>query len=145
MPETTFEKIQRKTGRKQVECKCNICKSQCTICPCLGTPEDILNLIKAGYLDRLSPTEWRSGIYMGLTDKPVNIIAPTYDERKGACTFFTNGLCELHDRGLKPTEGKLSSHLLAADNFDKKKSVTWAVVKEWLTISDDEQDRMLES
>ena len=28
----------------------------------------------------------------------------------GACPFFKDGLCMLHDKGLKPTEGRLASH-----------------------------------
>jgi hypothetical protein len=34
---STFENIIRKTGRKPVSCKCNVCKSQCSKAPCLGT------------------------------------------------------------------------------------------------------------
>ena len=143
MPETTFEKIQRKTGRKPIECKCNICKSQCQTVPCLGTPEDIKAIIEAGYADRLRLTEWQAGVHMNVTNRSVHIIAPAWDKNKGSCTFFTNGLCELHATGLKPTEGKLSSHQLKADNFDIKKAVSWNVVKEWFTITDEEQQKML--
>ena len=47
------------------------------------------------------------------------------------CTFFHDGLCELHDKGLKPTEGKLSHHTISIDNFSTKKSISWNVAKEW--------------
>lgn len=94
MAESTIEKIIRRTGRKPVECKCKLCKSQCKT-PCLGTPDDIEKLIAAGYEDRLSPTVWAAGILMGIVSRPIDIIAPTYDEAKGACTFFNDGLCEL--------------------------------------------------
>lgn len=50
------------------------------------------------------------------------------------CTFFTaDGLCELHALGLKPTEGRLSHHSIRIDNFRASKSVSWAVVQEWLS------------
>ena len=42
------------------------------------------------------------------------------------------GLCRLHDSGLKPTEGKLSYHLLADDNFCFERSLSWNVAKEWI-------------
>ena len=49
------------------------------------------------------------------------------------CSFFHNGLCELHDRGLKPTEGRLSHHSTRIDNFKASKSIAWNVAKEWLS------------
>lgn len=136
MSESTFEKIQRKTGRKPTECKCKLCKSQCKSV-CLGTPEDIIKIIHAGYGERLSPTLWGAGVLMGLTNKPVDIVAPTFDEEKGCCTFFIDGLCELHEKGLKPTEGKLSHHSFNVDNFNANKSLSWNVVKEWINVSDE--------
>lgn len=135
--ETTFQKISRKSGRKPVECKCTICKSQCQKQVCLGTPEDIVKLVNAGYSDRLMRTMWGAGVMMGLVKEPVEIVAPYYDRAKGSCTFFTNGLCELHDLGLKPTEGKLSHHSTDVDNFNAKKSLSWLVVKEWLALTAD--------
>lgn len=132
--ETTFQKISRKSGRKPTECKCQECKSQCRIAPCLGTPEDITKLIAAGYEDRLSPTEWRAGMLMGVIDRPVNMIQAT--QEKGGCTFFKDGLCELHDKGLKPTEGRLSNHATRIDNFDPKKSLSWLIAKEWLELKE---------
>lgn len=48
------------------------------------------------------------------------------------CVFFQNGLCELHDRGLKPTEGRLSYHTLTEESFDFSKSLAWNVAREWL-------------
>ena len=58
--ETSLQRIMRKTGRRPIECKCQKCKQQCKT-PCLGTPEDILRLIKAGYKDRLAPKYILSG------------------------------------------------------------------------------------
>lgn len=125
--ESTYQKIIRKTGFKPTNCKCSLCKSQCNS-PCLGTPEDMAKIIGAGFSNRLMITE----------DRGVSIIAPLYDENKESCTFFTDGLCELHDKGLKPTEGKLSHHTTTLLTFNKKKSVHAAVLKEWVNISEDE-------
>lgn len=130
--ESTFSYIMRKSGRKPMACSCEKCKSQCHT-PCLGTPEDILNIIKAGYADRLAVTEWAAGILMGVCDDIVPMVQPTIVN--GWCTFYHDGLCELHESGLKPTEGKLSHHSIRIDNFVPKKSLSWLVAKEWLSAN----------
>lgn len=129
-----FNEIARKSGRKPIQCNCEKCKMQCRT-PCLGTPQDIMRLIEAGYEDRLAPADWYVGIMFGVTDKPVRMVQPR-QENNGWCTFYHDGLCELHDKGLKPTEGKLSSHLIRIDNFNPKKSLAWLVAKEWLAMAD---------
>ena len=48
------------------------------------------------------------------------------------CIFFKDGLCELHDLGLKPLEGRLSHHSIKIDNFNPKKSLAWLIAKEWI-------------
>lgn len=127
--ESQLHRIMRKTGRKPSQCKCKLCQLQCKQ-PCLGTPQDIERLIDAGYADRLEPTEWAAGIIMGLCQGTINMIQARIEET--GCTFFKNGLCELHDKGLKPTEGRLSHHSLRADNWVAKKSISWHVAREWL-------------
>lgn len=138
-----LQRIIAKTGRRPTECKCRLCKSQCHT-PCLGTPQDILRLMDAGYTNRLAPTMWMAGMLMGVTTEPVPLIqAECLDGAFGGivdigvnshCTFQReDGLCELHDKGLKPTEGRLSHHSLKLDNFKRQKSVSWAVVQEWLS------------
>ena len=47
------------------------------------------------------------------------------------CALFENGLCQLHDLNLKPTEGRLSHHTIMQENFDFDKSLTWQVAKTW--------------
>lgn len=130
--ESTLERIIRKTGFKPTNCKCQLCKSQCDQ-PCVGTPEDMAKIIGAGYEKRL----------MIINDRGVAIISPLLDKEKGSCTFFTNGLCELHDKGLKPTEGKLSHHSTTLETFNKKKSVHAAVLKEWENISEEQLTQLL--
>ena len=126
--ESPTQRIIRRTGRKPIQCKCKLCQQQCHT-NCLGTPQDILRLIKAGYADRLAPTEWWAGMVMGCTDHPVVMVQPTNDGEW--CTFFHDGLCELHNKGLKPTEGKLSHHSMKVDNWTPRKSISWNVAKEW--------------
>lgn len=128
--ESQLHRIIRKTGRKPCQCKCKLCQEQCHQ-PCLGTPQDILRLIDAGYADRLAVTEWVAGLIMGMAPFPVPMIQARREDN-GWCTFFKDGLCELHDKGLKPTEGRLSHHSLRADNWSPKKSISWHVAREWL-------------
>ena len=134
--ETSLQRIMRKTGRRPIECKCQKCKQQCKT-PCLGTPEDILRLIKAGYKERLAMTHWWVGIARGKLDFPV-IMIQARQEENGYCTFFHDGLCELHDLGLKPTEGRLSHHSITKENFKFGKSLSWNVAKEWMDMRNGE-------
>lgn len=129
--ETTFERIVRKSGMKPISCKCQLCKSQCKV-PCKGTPEDMIKIIAAGYADRVMKIDFQG----------VQIITPLYDKNKQSCTFFTNGLCELHESGLKPTEGKLSYH--TTETFNYKKSISRFVMQEWETISDADAKGLVE-
>lgn len=130
--ETSLQRIMRKTGRKPIECKCQKCKQQCKT-PCLGTPEDILRIINAGYKERLAITHWWVGIARGKLDFPV-IMIQARQEENGYCTFYHDGLCELHDLGLKPTEGRLSHHSITKENFKFGKSLSWNVAKEWMDM-----------
>lgn len=117
-------------GYKVTECSCERCKNQCRT-PCLGTPEDIDRLIKAGYGDRLALTLWRAGLLIGCTNKIIKLVAPIQEDN-GWCTFRTSdGLCELHDKGLKPTEGKLTHHSNLL-RVRPDRNLTWLIVKEWL-------------
>lgn len=127
--ESTFYKIMRKTGRKQVSCKCQLCKSQCVKSICLGTPEDIEKIIDAGYGDRIRPMGWGAGLLMNVTDHIIPMFQA--DDNHGTCVFFKDGLCQLHEKGLKPTEGKLSHHTTTVENLVAKKSLSWNVAKEW--------------
>lgn len=107
LKEGLFDFLVQETGVKPVSCSCNTCKSMCKEGPCLGTPLDIVAIIEAGYADKLCLTEVRSLIPFGIPAHET--IQPRYDKQKKACAFFTDeGLCELHDKGLKPTEGKLA-------------------------------------
>lgn len=91
-----------------VSCSCDTCVNMCKTAPCLGTRDDIIKIAKAGYGSRLFPTTVSAPIVLQLFGKPINLIAPKFDKQ---CTFLTeDNKCELHDKGLKPTEGKLAIH-----------------------------------
>lgn len=136
--ETALQRIIRKTGRKPVECRCSQCTMQCRT-PCLGTPEDILRLLKAGYKKRLSPTLWGVGLVLGRLPYMVPMVQAR--QVNGYCTFFRDGLCELHRTGLKPTEGRLSYHTITKENLKFDSSLSWNVAREWL---DERNDTVIE-
>lgn len=126
----TDDKIIRLTGRSPVSCRCRFCKAQCLRAPCLGTPQDIWMLIEAGYKDKLAVTMWGVGMIIGALSYSIPMIQIV--ETPAGCVFFENGLCQLHDLGLKPTEGRLSHHSIKEENFDFSKSLSWNVAHEWL-------------
>ena len=129
MSETTLQKIIRRTGRKPVECTCRACKEQCRT-PCLGTPDDIMKLIEAGYIDKLLPTGWVVGMMLGKIDHVIPMVQLKKAEN-GFCVLYKDGLCLLHELGLKPTEGKLSHHTIKAENTSFRKLLSYNVAKEW--------------
>lgn len=108
-------------------CTCEHCKNMCKV-PCIGTPRDIEAIIDAGYADKLAMTKWMVGkIYAN--EPPIDMIQPLSEN--GWCLFRKpDGLCELHDLGLKPTEGVLAS--CKEKNIEYKDSVLRAVAHEWV-------------
>lgn len=128
-----LQRIICKTGRKPSVCKCQKCKNQCRI-PCLGTPQDILRLIEAGYQERLKPTYWCVGLILGKLNYSIVMIQAIQTD-EGWCIFHKEGLCELHDLGHKPTEGRLSHHETKPENYVFSKGLAYNVAKEWLDKS----------
>jgi hypothetical protein len=105
---TQFDFVRLKSGFEPNQCACNSCQSMCKNTPCIGTPDDIMNIIEAGYGDRVEKTLWVAGVKNG--PPPTEMIQPSFDQQRGCCTFLTeSGLCELHELGLKPTEGRLAT------------------------------------
>lgn len=99
------ERIKKLVGidhnRWEQPCTCDKCKNMRKV-PCIGTPKDIEGIIDAGYADRLKETTWMVGFRFA-REKPIEMIQPT--EKDGWCAFRQpDGLCELHDLGLKPTQ-----------------------------------------
>ena len=113
-------------------CTCDKCKAMCQI-PCAGSFEDIKKIIENGFEKRLM-----LGTYYRLNGDIIFLL-PAYKgaECKNAglpvgersCTFQTEeGLCELHDLGLKPTEGKLALHDRA-----NPRNTRYHLVETWLS------------
>lgn len=127
------DKIIRISGAKPCQCSCEKCRSLCHT-PCLGTPDDIEKLIQAGYGDRLEVTHWGVGILAGVTDKVIGMLQPRL-EPNGWCTFRrADGLCELHDKDLKPLEGKLASCAPRPVGWSIHKDFTWLIAQTWLPL-----------
>ena len=106
----------------------------CQRTPCLGTPHDILALIDAGYADKVCYTEWAAGIRLGHISQPIPMVqikSTNNAKHDGCCVFFNDGNCDLHDNGLKPTEGKLSHHEVSVRELQKEYNLTYQVAKEW--------------
>lgn len=49
---------------------------------------------------------------MGVINRPIPMVQPLFNEETGYCVFFKDGLCELHDKKLKPIEGKIISSFI---------------------------------
>lgn len=131
------ERIKKLVGidhnRWEQPCACDKCKNMCEV-PCIGTPKDIEAIIDAGYADRLKETMWMTGFRLA-REKPIAMIQPA--EESGWCVFRRpDGLCEPHDRGLKPTEGVLAScKVVEEDNVPTyETSVLRAVAHEWVKV-----------
>lgn len=101
----------------QESCTCERCKDMCKR-PCWGTPEDIKAIIECDYGHRLMADYWEAD--GASNNKHIDVLCPASLGSEGedapyftavGCTFQDeNGLCELHDLGLKPTEGRLAFH-----------------------------------
>lgn len=128
--EEVFERIANQVGRHNVSCNCEKCKQMCLRTPCLGTPQDILALIDAGYADKVCYTEWAAGILFGYTKYPIPMVQ-IKNLKDGSCVLFHDGKCELHESGLKPTEGKLSHHEVSARELKPEYNLTFQVALEW--------------
>jgi len=115
---------------KESECSCDACKKMCLHQPCLGTPLDILKIVEAGHGDKLAGSVWLTGIVTETHDKPVQMIQPLKTE-KGCAFLDEDCLCTLHDKGLKPTEGKIAHH---SDKIvsDFKETINYKVAMSWI-------------
>lgn len=112
----------------------------CETRPCWGTPEDIRRIISAGFANRLM-VDWWSGTLDGF-DSP-DIIGPAIAGKEagyagarpdGRCTFLTSdGKCELHALGLKPSEGAIACCKRAHLGGGGKHSLHRQIAKTWAT------------
>ena len=108
----------------------------CQRVPCLGTPHDILAVINAGYIDKVCFTEWAAGMFLGHITRPIDMvqIKSKGNGLNGECVFYNDGKCELHESGLKPTEGKLAHHEVSAIELRPEYNLAYQVAIEWTKI-----------
>lgn len=98
-------------GYEANNCSCMACKTMCLSSPCFPTPEEVVRLDKMGFGSDLMFT-----MFMNPETKEIYaLVAPRSTEKMGGiinqCTFHNaQGLCDLHELGLKPTEGRLANH-----------------------------------
>lgn len=130
---------------KEVVCSCKTCVKMCEHRPCWGTPEEIKKIIDAGYGSRLMMDYW-----VGVGEEDTDVPSPAivgYEGRRapfipqGRCTFLNaENLCELHDKGLKPLEGRVadcksgssnSVHRFCAASFDSDEGREVAALFPW--------------
>ncbi len=119
---------------KETVCACDICKGFCRRRPCWPTPDEARRLIDKGYADRLMVDYWSGD---GFDGGDIYLLCPAIVGHEqniapfmpvGRCTFLTdNELCELHDPGLKPIEGRIASCKFELDS----KKEHWKVVATW--------------
>ena len=117
----------------ETACACDTCKNMCKIQPCIGTPEDIAKLVLAGHGSKMAKTTWMVGMLTGTTSAPIDMYQIMANE-DNSCPFLDeNNLCELHDAGLKPTEGRLSHHTdVETFTGDFMDTVNYKVAVSWV-------------
>lgn len=130
---TTYEKIVK---RQPPACACAACQFDCQM-PCWGTPSDVQALIDAGYGARLTLELWTKTPKVEFLTPALKGFegkrAPRTPYSRAGCTFWTDArLCEVHDAGLKPLEGKMSHHHPALKKVDGMKLRRW-IAEQWDT------------
>lgn len=95
-------------------CACDQCRSMCAHSTCLPTPAEARELIRRGYGPRLATYAF-GGVgsgreYVGPAPAGKEGARALLSTRQGACTFYREGLCELHAVSLKPLEGRIAHH-----------------------------------
>lgn len=124
---------------KEWQCNCRKCQSMCDR-PCFGTVSDIKKLIESGYSDRLC-LDWNvaqsneaediSFLTPALKDYEGKL-SPAWPQSRKGCTFFKNGLCELHDLKLKPLQGRTAIHSFNDKKLNKYLDKQFDEVKEYI-------------
>lgn len=121
-------------NREWEACSCETCQDMCRRRPCWPLPNEARKLIEMGYAKRLMFDWWGTS----LEEEDIAIISPAIVGREGQqapffpygrCTFLTDeGLCELHDSGAKPAEGRLA---LCTQSVDDGASLHEEVALAW--------------
>ena len=120
------------------ECSCEKCASMCEHRPCWGTPNDVEKMMaqEPDLAKRLQEDYWVS------TPDDIRVPSPAvkgYEGRRaplfpqGVCTFLENGLCTLHDKGLKPLEGRVATCKKGAKITKMHEEMRADIVQSWNT------------
>ena len=128
---------------KETECSCQKCKDMCRKRVCWPTPEEADKLIDAGFSNRLMEDYWAD-------EEDIMIICPAIKGYEGefapwwptggCCLQDKDGLCILHDLGLKPLEGRIADCKeteAGGRNIHEEIAMMWegdcgkAVVEKW--------------
>lgn len=98
-------------------CACDQCRDMCHR-PCWPTPEEAQVLIDAGY-GHLLMNDWWIGDSWLDESADIQLLCPAAPGRESklaagwpgetGCSMQKDGLCQLHDLGLKPAEGRFAS------------------------------------
>jgi hypothetical protein len=97
---------------------------------CLGTPEDIVRLINAGYAVLLRRLSVR--VVLVNMQRILNIGMVQLMSDSAGCALYKDGRCLVHDLGLKPTEGRYFIHPRSKAGEALMGTLTLAVVLEWI-------------
>lgn len=93
----------------------------CHQSPCFPTPAEARRLIEEGLSDNLMMTYW-----VAPDNVPYALLAPVFVDDYH-CIFhdLTTGLCQLHQQGLKPIEGRLAHHTYGDNDLRQAVCETW--------------------
>ena len=144
-------------------CSCTTCQGMCLHRPCWGTPAEMQALINAGHGGKLMLNFWQPDERMvdSVSGDKVYILQPATRLHEGRwapeigfegymlwvkglqqdpftwpCAFLSpKRLCQLHDAGLKPIEGRLASCLPenSAAPGGPRNNVHFEVAQTWNT------------
>lgn len=138
------------------ECSCDACSKSC-MRPCWGFPHEIETLLDhdSDMWTKLTLDYWEgSGSFNSESASAVWIIGPalkgyggkqtpSWPQSEEGCIFWHDGLCDLHEQGLKPYEGRVAHHAIKpTENQHRKVMQSWAtneghaVVARWRALRD---------
>ncbi len=115
----------------ETQCDCKICSEMCKA-PCCGTPQEMQALIDNGLAKKLSFDDYESPGQIAMI-KPAlkghgGKRAPWEVRSERGCAFWKKGKCELHEKGLKPLQGRLANH---AYRTEECKQIESLITESW--------------
>jgi hypothetical protein len=116
---------------KPNKCHCKFCNDMCRSSPCWPTPEEAKKLQEA-HPDKVAydGSYFNKGVRVWVL-RPRTISEKPMSHNQGyagQCVFFENERCALHYTGLKPLEGRLSSH---GHTSAERKELRFSIGRMW--------------